>query len=296
MTAQIEKNPPSKFRARICPQCKSPRLIEQVEEGFRACSDCGFVISEETMFSSPKMKINTNRSLHTLPASASAKTQSAIIDHDSDQENLDNTLKKWTQVKTEDAQEKNLAIALQYITKIAIDISVPRIALEKACLVYKKIIEKKLCKGRSMRALVATAVIIGCKQCGIAITTKRVAHVSKISPRKITRFYRVVAEQINFAPQPSSASKYALDLSTKLLVSERTTNVLEKIGETLQHSKSFAGKDPTGTACAIIYISSILSGSKRTQREIAEAGRLTEQTIRARCRELEKNFVFNVSV
>jgi len=248
--------------------------------------DCGFVISPETV----ERKIAAS---HKRQRSQLGHCGVAIKERGSACENLVGILQKWNQVKIEDATERNVALALKYITTIAIDLSVPRVVLEKAAIVYKRIIEKNLLKGRSMKTLAATAVYIGCRQCGVAATTKRVANVSKISPGKITRSYRLITKQINITLQTAGISVYANDLASKLQVSERTTALMEKLMEVLQHLRFLAGKDPTGIACAALYISSILTGEKRTQREIAEVARITEQTIRARCRELERNLMFS---
>jgi transcription initiation factor TFIIB len=290
MTNSI-KNIQKTRRQQNCPECKSTHLADRPQEECSVCLDCGFVISAETA----EMKITEQQKRQ---RSASCHTQSglSIREKNTVGENLIDILEQWNQVKIRDATEKNLALALQYVTKTAIDLSVPRVVLEKASLVYRRIIEKRLVKGRSMRALAATAVYIGCKQCGIAVTTKRVANVSKISPRRITRFYRLVAKQINITLEPASISIYAKDLSKKLQVSERTMATMEKLAEVLQRSKFFVGKDPTGIACAAIYVATVLNGEKRTQREIAEVARITEQTIRARCREIENSINFKMSL
>jgi len=284
--AKSMKNTPRAGQPNSCPECQSTHLVNR-SEGCTICLDCGFVISAETA------ERNIHKE-HKRQRPASCQTQSGLSIREKDNvcENLAGILEQWNQLKIGDAMEKNFALALKYITKAAIDLSIPRTALEKAAVVYRRIIEKRLVKGRSIRALAATAVYVGCRQCGIAVTTKRVANVSRISPRRITRFYRLVAKQISITLQPTTISIYAKDLSGKLQISERTTTVIEKLVEVLQSSKLFEGKDPTGVACAAIYISSILTGEKRTQREIAEAARITEQTIRARCRELQRNLLF----
>jgi transcription initiation factor TFIIB len=203
-------------------------------------------------------------------------------------------LEQWKQVRIWDSTEKNLALALQYTTKIAIDLSLPKTALEEATLAYKEIIEKGLLKGRSMRAISATAVYIGCKQCRTAVTIKDIAHASRISPSKISHSYRLMAKHLDVPMQPTSVGNHATEVSARLQVSTRTKKVLEKTIEALNCSKSFAGKAPTGIACAAIFISSLLTGERRTQREIAEAARITEATIRARCRELERSLIFSI--
>jgi transcription initiation factor TFIIB len=88
--------------------------------------------------------------------------------------------------------------------------------------------------------------------------------------------------------QTTSVGNYASEIANRLQLSTRNKEVVEKILEALGSSSRFAGKAPTGIACAVIYISSLLTGEKRTQREIAEAAKITETTIRSRCREIER--------
>ena len=292
MPHSVENTQKKRKRPRHCPDCKSEHLADRSEEECTVCLNCGFIISAETAQLNAERKTNPNQHKR-IQRSNSDKTSSTIKEKMANHENMASALEHWKQVKIGDATEKNLAICLEYLMKISVDLSLPRAAIEKASLVYKQIIEKKLVKGRSMRALAATAVYMGSKECAIAVTTKRVADVSGINPRKITRFYRTVAKQISFVPKPSGVTECAVDLSMRLQVSELTINVVEKIANELQQSKFRRGKDPTGFACAAIYISSVLNGDRRTRRQIAETARITEQTIRVRCREIEKylNFV-----
>ena len=295
MPHSVENTQKRRKRPRHCPDCKSEHLADRPEEECTVCLNCGFVISAETAQLNAERKTNANQHKR-IQTSNSDKTSSAIKEKVANHENMASALEHWKQVKIGDATEKNLAICLEYLMKISVDLSLPRVAIEKASLVYKQIIEKKLVKGRSMRALAATAVYMGSKECAIAVTTKRVADVSGVSPRKITRFYRAVAKQISFAPKPSSVIGCAVDLSKRLQVSEQTISVIEKIAKELQHSKLLMGKDPTGAACAAIYISAILTGDRRTRRQIAEMARITEQTTRVRCREIERDLVFLISL
>jgi transcription initiation factor TFIIB len=200
-------------------------------------------------------------------------------------------LEKWKSVKIADSIEKNLVLALQFITEIAVDLSLPRIALRNASMMYQKMVEKGLIRGRSMKAMSAAAVYLGCRQCGIATTIKEIAHVSKISPEKISRSCRSVIRQLNLSLHPSGASDLALKMATRLHLPTRTIQFAEKTLKALNSSRLLLGKDPAGIAAAVIYTSSLLTGERKTQREIAEVGRITEATIRTRCRELEKNLV-----
>ncbi|MGA9388718.1 MAG: hypothetical protein WBV70_07840 [Candidatus Bathyarchaeia archaeon] len=292
----LKEDTPKKRRARTCPECKSTRLAERLDENCSVCLDCGFVISAETANCIPQGKNSPEKCKRVSSISPSAKAVSAIENKESSKESMVRALEQWKHVKIWDSTERNLVLALQYTTKIAVDLSLPKAVLEKASLAFKKIIEKGLLKGRSMRAISATAVYIGCKQCRTAITINDIAHASKISTKKISHSYRSIVKHLDFSMQPSSVSSHAIELSARLQVSARTMKVLEKTVEALDSSKGFVGKSPTGIACAAIYISSSLNGERRTQREISEVARITEATIRARCRELERGLIFSIDL
>ena len=65
-------------------------------------------------------------------------------------------------------------------------------------------------------------------------------------------------------------------------VQSRAMEILKQAGE----RELTSGRGPTGVAAAAIYISSILSGERRTQREVADVAGVTEVTIRNRYKEL----------
>jgi transcription initiation factor TFIIB len=289
MTIQIETIT-KKRRMSRCPECRSANLIERKDEQCAVCQDCGFVLSAETTKLISRARIKVNQ--HSLSHRNSSPAKTAVEDKPN-WERMVQAFEQWKQVKIWDSTEKNLATALQYITKTAINLSLPNAVLEKATLTYKRIIEKRLLKGRSMKAVCATAIYIGSKQNKTAITIRDIAHSTKISPRKINHTYRSIIKHLETSAQTTSVSNYASEIATRLQLSTRSKELVEKTLEALDSSKRFAGKAPTGIACAAIYISSLLMGEKRTQREIAEAARITEMTIRSRIRELEKRLIFS---
>lgn len=276
-----------------CPECRSANLVERKDEQFAVCQDCGFVLSAETAKLVSKTRIRTDQYNLVHRNDSPAKATSVIENKEPTREHMVQVFEQWKQVRIWDSIEKNLAMALQHITRIAIDLSLPNNALEKATLTYKKIIEKGLLKGRSMKAVCATAIYIGCKESKTPITIRDIAHSTKASPRKISQSYRSIIKHLDISVQTTSAGTYASEIANRLQLSTRNKKVVEEILEVLGSSNRFAGKAPTGIACAAIYISSLLIGEKRTQREIGEAARTTEMTIRSRIREIEKHLIFS---
>jgi transcription initiation factor TFIIB len=76
--------------------------------------------------------------------------------------------------------------------------------------------------------------------------------------------------------------RFCSGLTLKGEVQSRAVEILRQAGE----RELTSGRGPTGVAAAAIYISSILGGERRTQREVAEVAGVTEVTIRNRYKEL----------
>ena len=57
-----------------------------------------------------------------------------------------------------------------------------------------------------------------------------------------------------------------------------------------------SGRGPMGVAAAAVYIASVLTGERRTQKEVADVAGVTEVTIRNRYRELKKALALNVTI
>jgi transcription initiation factor TFIIB len=133
-----------------------------------------------------------------------------------------------------------------------------------------------------MKVMSAAAVYMGCRQCGVALTIKDIAHVSRISPKQISHVVRSILRQLDLPMQPNRVSDHASTISARLALPTRTTEIVEKIARALDCSRLCVGKNPAGIACAVIYLSSLLAGERKTQREVAEVVRITEATIRTR--------------
>jgi transcription initiation factor TFIIB len=85
-----------------------------------------------------------------------------------------------------------------------------------------------------------------------------------------------VSQPTNFIP------RFANSLGLSSRVQRRAIQILDDA----KAKGITAGKDPTGLAASSLYISAIMEGERRTQREIAEVAHVTEVTVRNRYKEL----------
>ena len=80
--------------------------------------------------------------------------------------------------------------------------------------------------------------------------------------------------------------------TNQLTMQGKVEEIAHKILATAKELKLTSGRGPTGIAAAASYIASVLTGERKTQREIAEIAQVTEVTIRNRYKELVERLQF----
>ncbi len=184
------------------------------------------------------------------------------------------------------ATERNLAFALSELDRMASALGLPRNIRETSAVVYRKAVSKNLIRGRSIEGVAAAALYAACRQNGVPRTLDEIAEVSRVSRKEIGRTYRFISRELGLKLMPTSpidyVPRFCSGLSLKGEVQSKAVEILRQAAE----KELTSGRGPTGVAAAAIYISSILCGERRTQREVANVAGVTEVTIRNRYKEL----------
>lgn len=277
-----------------CSECGSTRLIRYYENKDIVCMDCGLVINSKI---AEQRKV-TDQPLSQPPTIQGKGSYAATVSN-IHEDGIHNqkifTLNNWQKLlKVSDATERNLAIVLLEMTRIANDLSLPKNVIEAASIIFKKTAEKLIIKRRSLQAISAAVVYMACRQCKLPRTLNEVASASRTSSREVGRNYMFLMKKLNFSIQPTKPSQYTSKLLTQLSMRRKTKEITNKILRVADELKLSSGRNPVGMAAAAIYIASLLTGERKTQREIAEVARITEATIRNRSKELAKHVFFAV--
>ena len=85
---------------------------------------------------------------------------------------------------------------------------------------------------------------------------------------------------------PSNPSDYVARFASSLKLNAETQSKAVDILDAAQKAELTSGRGPTGIAAAALYVSALIHGEKRTQREVADIAGVTEVTIRNRYKEL----------
>jgi transcription initiation factor TFIIB len=289
-----------------CPECGSSTLIEDYDQGEVACGGCGLVLHENVVDPGPEWRAFTreekaDRSRVGTPTSLSVHDNglSTVIDRvnrDAFGRELPAKtrlqmlrLRKWhIRARVHSSVDRNLAQAMAELDRLADKLRIPPAVKEQGALTYRKALNRGLVRGRSILAIAGASLYAACRFTQTPRTLKEVAEASLVKKKDIARCYRLLLRELDIRMPMADPVRCVPKISSKIRVNEKiqqkAINILRKAGE----KKAIAGKDPMGIAAAAIYIACVVSGVKRTQKDIAEAAGVTEVTVRNRYKGLRK--------
>ena len=281
-----------------CPECGSTNLYYDKERGEIICRDCGFVIDDKMVdFGQDWRDFEDSGQSERRAGAPMTYTQfdqglSTDIGKRSDLSSLSGKnrdkyfrLRKW-QYRISTALERNLKLALGELKRVSSFLKLPKSVEEEAARIYRLAVQKGLVRGRSMESVVAGSLYAACRRHEVPRTLDEISEASGIEKKEIGRTYRFITRELEIKILPSNPIDYISRFSSVLKLSPETQSYAMKILDKAQKIELTSGRGPTGIAAAALYVSSLIHGEKRTQREVADAAGVTEVTIRNRYKEL----------
>jgi len=182
--------------------------------------------------------------------------------------------------QTNDSSKRNLQSAFIQLYTLKDLLGLPESAIEKIAYLYRKIQERKLIKGRTIKGALAVASYIACRELGIPRTLKEIAKISNLKEKEIARIYRKVMFELDLKIPQVDALKEIIKIGNICGISERSKRRAIKMMMTVMKTEVSAGKNPMGLAGAVLYLACKEYDEEITQNKIAEIAGVTEVTLR----------------
>ena len=283
-----------------CARCGKNSILTDEVTGENFCGKCGYVITEKSQESGPEWR-SFQKDGGADPARTGAP--SSLMIHDMGLSTVINPLNKDAsgkplstsmkstieRLRTWDSRsqvhapvDRNLRQALSDLNKLKDKVSIPANVLEKAAYIYRKALEKKLVRGRSISAMIAASLYAACRDTETPRTLKDVADAGNIKKKDISRCYRILHQELELKMPVVDPVQCVARIASSIGITEKTKRFAVKVLKDAQAHEESAGKDPMGLAAAALYLSCVKNGEDKTQRDIAEAANVTEVTIRNR--------------
>lgn len=284
-----------------CPACKG-RLVSDIERGERICSRCGMVRR------GPFDAVHSQNGSFSSSDSDTLKSPTSLMMYDIglptfiDKKNIDangNTIHGNSEIEklrrlnkfaiSNDSKTRNLKKAVKEILRITEILGMSPSIAERASYIYRKALNQKLIRGRSITGIVAATIYIACKDAGIHFPMEQIENlVENCSRKNVTHYYKLLLRCMKMnvtAPEPT---RYLSRIAARAKLSGKTERRAFEILSRIEGEPTLSGKKPISLAASALYLAALQIGEHTTQLRIAIASELTTITIRKRCLEISK--------
>jgi len=278
----------------LCPACNN-FLISDIDCGEVFCSTCGLVTIERTEQTGPEWRLfdfGENKSQRTgapLSLARHDKGLYTIIGNAVKNTNhevhggLHPSISKLRMIDSMtqlDTSTRNLKEAFGQLDKLRDKIGLPENIIEKVGYIYRKAHERKLVRGRTIAGVLGAAVYIACREIGNPRTSKDIARAINVTNKEITRNYRMLVLDLDLRVPLIDPVTCVNRVANLIGITEITRRHAMTLMSIVTKTRISNGKNPMGLAATVLYLSCLARGEYKKQQLFAEAGGVTEVTIR----------------
>ena len=168
-------------------------------------------------------------------------------------------LRTWdSRSQAHSSADKNLRIALNEMSKVKDKLALTDVVLEKAAYIYRKALERKLVRGRSIQGLVAACIYAACRNTETPRTLYDIANGMNIRKKDIARCYRLIFRELELKMPVVDPVKGVSRIASIAKLSEKSKRKAVLILNQAKETGIVAGKDPMGIAAASLYLACII--------------------------------------
>src|SRR3972149_4875261 len=290
-----------------CQRCNKGAILTDSNTGEMFCSKCGFVATDRVEQEGPEWR-SFSKEEHGDRARAGAPT--SLTMHDMglatiiNPQNKDATgkplsasmkstierLRTWdNRSQVHEPVDRNFRQAFSELDRLKDKLALSDAVIEKTAYIYRKALDKGLVRGRSIPGLVAAALYAACRDTETPRTLTDVANGINIKRKDVARCYRLLLRELDLKMPVVDPIKCVARIASKAGLSEKTKRRALLILKDAAEIEISAGKDPMGLAAAALYLSCVMNGENKTQKDVAQAAGVTEVTIRNRYKGLKES-------
>ncbi len=288
-----------------CPSCGDKKMVTDNESGELFCGKCGFVVTDKIADTGAEWRsfsndegnkartgAGTSLTMHDMGLStvigavnkdATGKPLSASVKSSIER------LRTWdSRSQAHSSSDRNLRQALNEMDKLKDKLALTTAVIEKAAYIYRKAMERKLVRGRSIHGLVAACLYAACRNTETPRTLNDIAKGINVRRKDVARCYRLIYRELELKMPVVDPVKGVSRIASIAELGEKSKRKAISILNEAKRTGMTAGKDPMGIAAAALYLACISTGEVKSQKDISMASGVTEVTIRNRCAGLRK--------
>ena len=230
----------------MCPRCGKGQLVTDNESGEMFCSKCGFVLSEKLQESGPEWRSFTQDE-HGDRARAGAPTSLTMhdmglatiinpVNKDASGRPLTASMKSTIErLRTWDSRsqvhepvDRNFRQAFSELNRLKDKMAISDAVIEKAAYIYRKALEKGLVRGRSISALMASALYAACRDTATPRNLKDVEQAANIKRKDIARCYRLLVKELDLKMPVTDSIQCVARIASRIGIAEKNKKIRDQ--------------------------------------------------------------------
>lgn len=303
-----EPSPPLNINNEVCRLCDSKALVFDAETSETICSSCGMVIHDNAESLGPEWRIYSGEDIESksrtgMPTSLAFHDMglSTFISYSNvdangatispEQMSKVQRMRRWNKISSNNrSYHRNLKNAFAILSTIKDKLSLNDALIEKSAYNYRKALDSRIIKGRSIRALVVASVYASCRELNIPRTLDEIAETANTDSIFAGKCYRLLVRRLKLHLPVIDSNVYLAKIANKAKVSEKTYRRALDMLTAIKENPISHGKDPNALAVAVLYAACLKEDEKVSQAQIAVAGDTSIVTLRKRFQDVKKIF------
>jgi transcription initiation factor TFIIB len=295
-------------QADVCALCNSTSIVFDSETSEAICSSCGMVVKDNIESMGPEWRSYSGEDIETknrtgMPSSLAFHDMglSTFISYSNvdangvaisaEQRSKVQRMRRWNKISSNNrSYHRNLKNAFAILSTIRDKLSLSDTLIEKAAYNYRKALDKKIIKGRSIRALIVASVYASCRDLSVPRTLEEISVAANTDVIFAGKCYRLLVQNLELQLPVIDSKKYLARIANKAKVSEKTYRAALDMLSTIKGDPISHGKDPNALAVAVLYAACLEEGENVSQAQVAVAGDISIVTLRKRFQDVRKIF------
>ena len=283
----------------VCNSCKSMSVIFDELKGETVCTDCGIVISEKqmtlekgiqpVMIGRPSSLVYPDKGLTTIITNQNTDAYGTSLSQD--QISNVNKIRYYNKLSDSKSHIRNLNNAFPVMAAIKDKLTLTDPVIERAAYYYRKTLNSRLIKGRSIKEMVVASVYAACKEMDIPRRLEDISEAANADKIFAGRCFRIMTRELSISSPSVDAVRYMSKVAENADVSQKTYRRAVNMLDVLKKDPISYGKDPKALATAALYGACMIEEKdKVNQARIAQAGGISVVTLRKRVLDISKVF------
>ncbi len=289
-----------------CSRCGKGSMLTDNDSGEMFCSKCGFVATERVEQEGPEWRSFSkdggqdrtrtgtpiSLAMHDMGLATIISPQNKDASGKPLTASMKSTIERlrtWdSRSQVHEPADRNFRQAFSELDRLKDKLALSDAVIEKTAYIYRKALEKGLVRGRSIQALIASALYAACRNTETPRTLTDVANGINIKRKDVARCYRLLLRELDLKMPVVDPINVVSRIASIADLSEKTKRKAREFLKEASRLEVSAGKDPMGLAAAALYLACVMMGENTTQKDIANAAGVTEVTIRNRYKGLKE--------